>query len=208
MAAAPSRLDPATYAALTLDTLPGGLHPEEWKAICRVNPRLLADIRRAGDVELADALAEGAPPQACALLMQRRALQRALPALEHTAKAREMEGRLRADPNDLEAQQFIEESIQRENVDRNYELAHDTMPEAFARHVMLYVKLLVNGVPQIAMVDTGAQMTCVWYQMRESRAFFQTSRTQFSRDDPSPPPHTHIFYFAALFRSARRKSVR
>lgn len=52
---------------------------------------------------------------------------------------------LEANPMDPEAQRKIEEIIQRENVNRNMEMAMGEMPEAFGSVVTLYVDVEVNG---------------------------------------------------------------
>jgi len=164
-AAAP-RLDPAAYGSLRLEDLTFSLPAEQLRDILlHGGGRLLAQLkRRGGDAELA-AAAEGSAgvPGAAPLrdLMQRRAVEQGMPSVQRAIRAAEMERRLAADPTDAEAQRFIEEAIQRRNVEDNRELALDLMPETFARHEMLMVRLHVNGVAQLAMVDTGAQVTII-----------------------------------------------
>ena len=62
-------------------------------------------------------------------------------------------------PNSLEAQQAIEESIRQENVDSNMEAALESNPESFGHIDMLYLRFNVDGHAIDAFVDTGAQMT-------------------------------------------------
>ncbi|KAG8058416.1 hypothetical protein GUJ93_ZPchr0002g25298 [Zizania palustris] len=66
-----------------------------------------------------------------------------------------------ADPFDVEAQKKIEAAIRQKGIDENWEAALEHNPEAFARVVMLYVDMEVNGVPLKAFVDSGAQSTII-----------------------------------------------
>ncbi|XP_031481625.1 protein DNA-DAMAGE INDUCIBLE 1 [Nymphaea colorata] len=68
---------------------------------------------------------------------------------------------LYADPFDVEAQKKIEAIIQQRGIDENWEAALEHNPEGFARVVMLYVDMEVNGVPLKAFVDSGAQSTII-----------------------------------------------
>ncbi|XP_044476792.1 protein DNA-DAMAGE INDUCIBLE 1-like isoform X2 [Mangifera indica] len=68
---------------------------------------------------------------------------------------------LYADPFDVEAQKKIEAIIRQKGIDDNWAAALEHNPEAFARVVMLYVDMEVNGVPLKAFVDSGAQSTII-----------------------------------------------
>ncbi|CAI9760355.1 unnamed protein product [Fraxinus pennsylvanica] len=68
---------------------------------------------------------------------------------------------LYADPFDVEAQKKIEAAIRQKGIDENWAAAVEYNPEAFARVVMLYVDMEVNGVPLKAFVDSGAQSTII-----------------------------------------------
>ncbi|KAI3986807.1 hypothetical protein MKX01_039781 [Papaver californicum] len=68
---------------------------------------------------------------------------------------------LNADPFDVEAQKRIEAAIRQKGTDENWEAALEHNPEAFARVVMLYVNMEVNGMPLKAFVDSGAQSTMI-----------------------------------------------
>ncbi|KAF4349493.1 hypothetical protein CsatB_013261 [Cannabis sativa] len=68
---------------------------------------------------------------------------------------------LYADPFDVEAQKKIEAAIQQKGIDENWAAALEHNPEGFARVVMLYVDMEVNGVPLKAFVDSGAQSTII-----------------------------------------------
>ncbi|CAA7407165.1 unnamed protein product [Spirodela intermedia] len=66
-----------------------------------------------------------------------------------------------ADPLNVETQKKIEAAIRQKGIDENWEAALEHNPEAFARVVMLYVDMEVNGVPLKAFVDSGAQSTII-----------------------------------------------
>ncbi|KAL3643288.1 DNA damage-inducible protein 1 [Castilleja foliolosa] len=68
---------------------------------------------------------------------------------------------LYADPFDVESQRKIEAAIRQKGVEENWAAALEYNPEAFARVVMLYVDMEVNGVPLKAFVDSGAQSTII-----------------------------------------------
>ncbi|CAN6991657.1 unnamed protein product [Brassica rapa subsp. trilocularis] len=69
---------------------------------------------------------------------------------------------LYADPFDVEAQKKIEAAIrQQKGIDENWEAALEHNPEGFARVIMLYVDMEVNGIPLKAFVDSGAQSTII-----------------------------------------------
>ncbi|KAL5802081.1 hypothetical protein ACOSQ4_030386 [Xanthoceras sorbifolium] len=68
---------------------------------------------------------------------------------------------LYADPFDVEAQKKIEAAIRQKGIDENWAAALEHNPEAFARVVMLYVDMEVNGNPLKAFVDSGAQSTII-----------------------------------------------
>ncbi|KAL9235255.1 hypothetical protein vseg_010030 [Gypsophila vaccaria] len=68
---------------------------------------------------------------------------------------------LQADPFDVEAQKKIEAAIRQKGIDENWAAALEHNPEGFARVVMLYVDMEVNGVPLKAFVDSGAQSTII-----------------------------------------------
>lgn len=69
--------------------------------------------------------------------------------------------RLQQDPDNPETQARIMELIQQEAIEENMKLAWDISPESFTSVNMLYLKLKISGVEQIALVDTGAAMTII-----------------------------------------------
>ncbi|KAK2982291.1 hypothetical protein RJ640_004936 [Escallonia rubra] len=90
-------------------------------------------------------------------LLRNRQLQR---AQSRRQKDEEL-ALLYADPFDVEAQKKIEAAIRQKGIDDNWEAALEHNPEGFARVVMLYVDMEVNGVPLKAFVDSGAQSTII-----------------------------------------------
>ncbi|CAA6670118.1 unnamed protein product [Spirodela intermedia] len=67
-----------------------------------------------------------------------------------------------ADPLNVETQKKLKLLFGRlKGIDENWEAALEHNPEAFARVVMLYVDMEVNGVPLKAFVDSGAQSTII-----------------------------------------------
>ncbi|CAK9436742.1 uncharacterized protein LODBEIA_P12640 [Lodderomyces beijingensis] len=69
--------------------------------------------------------------------------------------------RLQQDPDNPENQARILELIQQEAIEENMKLAWDISPESFTSVNMLHIKLKINGVEQVAMVDSGAAMTVI-----------------------------------------------
>lgn len=56
-------------------------------------------------------------------------------------------------------QQQLKNRVENEEIDRNFRLALEEMPEAFTTVTMLFANIQVNGVPVKAFVDSGAQTT-------------------------------------------------
>ena len=68
---------------------------------------------------------------------------------------------LNADQNDVEVQKKIEQLIKQKNIYENYQYAFEHLPETLVPVHMLYIKLEINKMQIVALVDTGAQSTIV-----------------------------------------------
>ncbi|XP_062218489.1 protein DNA-DAMAGE INDUCIBLE 1-like [Phragmites australis] len=131
-----------------------------------VNPQAFQQhIRR--DSQLMAQLLQNDPSLAQAILgddineLQNTLRSRHQQRMELKRKQEEELALMYADPFDVEAQKKIEAAIRQKGIDENWEAALEHNPEAFARVVMLYVDMEVNGVPLKAFVDSGAQSTII-----------------------------------------------
>lgn len=131
-----------------------------------VDPRALQQHLRSNP-DLISQLLQTNPELAQAILgddvdaLQHLLRQQHLHKLELQRQQQEELALLNADPFDVDAQRKIEAAIQQKNIYENWEAAIEHNPEAFARVIMLYVDMEVNGVPIKAFVDSGAQMTII-----------------------------------------------
>eukprot|EP00276_Gloeochaete_wittrockiana_P015586 CAMPEP_0184336780 /NCGR_PEP_ID=MMETSP1089-20130417/4976_1 /TAXON_ID=38269 ORGANISM="Gloeochaete wittrockiana, Strain SAG46.84" /NCGR_SAMPLE_ID=MMETSP1089 /ASSEMBLY_ACC=CAM_ASM_000445 /LENGTH=337 /DNA_ID=CAMNT_0026661901 /DNA_START=86 /DNA_END=1099 /DNA_ORIENTATION=- len=121
------------------------------------DPNLLAQVR-ATNPRLADAVVAGDVNRVNELVNERRNQE-----LERMRRIQAME----ADPFNPENQALIEEEIRMSNVNQNMETALEHAPESFGTVVMLYIDVVVNGVPVKAFVDSGAQATIMSQQCAE-----------------------------------------
>ncbi|KAI5954271.1 DDI1 [Candida jiufengensis] len=87
--------------------------------------------------------------------------------------------RLQQDPDNPENQKRILELIQQEAIEENMKLALDISPESFTSVNMLHLKLKINGVEQIAMVDSGAAMTTISSEIAEKCGISRLIDTRF-----------------------------
>eukprot|EP00252_Welwitschia_mirabilis_P024438 TRINITY_DN7254_c0_g2_i1.p1 TRINITY_DN7254_c0_g2~~TRINITY_DN7254_c0_g2_i1.p1 ORF type:complete len:410 (-),score=119.23 TRINITY_DN7254_c0_g2_i1:202-1431(-) len=137
-----------------------------------VNPRALQQHIRS-DSRLMNLLLERNPDFASAVLGDNLDTFQNLLRQQHQQRSllerqkQEEIALLNSDPFDVDAQKKIEEAIRQRGVDENWEAALEYNPEAFAKVVMLYVDMEVNGVPVKAFVDSGAQMTIISKQCAE-----------------------------------------
>ncbi|GLJ08774.1 hypothetical protein SUGI_0095470 [Cryptomeria japonica] len=131
------------------------VNPRALQQHIRNDSHLLSQLRQS-DQEFAQAIL-GDNLDAFQNILRRRHQER----LQQQRIQQEQLALLNADPFDIDAQRKIEEMIRQRNVDENWENALEHNPESFARVVMLYVDMEVNGVPLKAFVDSGAQMTII-----------------------------------------------
>ncbi|EMG50018.1 hypothetical protein G210_4981, partial [Candida maltosa Xu316] len=87
--------------------------------------------------------------------------------------------RLQQDPDNPENQARILELIRQEAIEENMKLAWDISPESFTSVNMLYIKLKINGVDQVAMVDSGAAMTTISPSIAEECGLTRLIDTRF-----------------------------
>ena len=69
--------------------------------------------------------------------------------------------RLQQDPDNPANQERILELIREEAIEENMNLAWEISPESFTSVNMLYIKVKINGVEQVALVDSGAAITTI-----------------------------------------------
>ncbi|KAK6934662.1 Ubiquitin-associated domain [Dillenia turbinata] len=131
------------------------VNPGAFQQLIRSDSNMMAQLFQT-DPELAQVVLGNDLNKLQDLLRQRRR-QRA--EMQH--KQEEELALMYADPFDIESQKKIEAAIRQKGIDENWEAALEYNPEAFARVVMLYVDMEVNGIPLKAFVDSGAQSTII-----------------------------------------------
>ncbi|PIA58360.1 hypothetical protein AQUCO_00500348v1 [Aquilegia coerulea] len=148
---------PASPPSNDLSLNPDGsaVNPGAFQQQLRQDSNLMTQLLQ-NDPELAQAVL-GSDLNTLQQLLRERHQQRS----ELRRKQEEEMALLDADPFDVEAQRKIEAAIRQKGIDENWAAALEHNPEAFARVVMLYVDMEVNGVPLKAFVDSGAQSTII-----------------------------------------------
>ncbi|KAA8523511.1 hypothetical protein F0562_009934 [Nyssa sinensis] len=130
------------------------VNPAAFQQHIRRDPNMMAQLFQT-DPELAQALLENGLDRLQDLLRERHRQR------SHLRRQQDEElALLYADPFDVEAQKKIEAAI-RQVLTRTGQPHLKHNPEGFARVVMLYVDMEVNGVPLKAFVDSGAQSTII-----------------------------------------------
>jgi len=97
-------------------------------------------------------------------------------------RKKEMDDHLKlmsADPNDPEAQKKIEEIIRMKNIDENYKMAQEYLPETLMSVHMLFINIEINKNPIVALVDTGAQSTIISESLAKKCGIFNLCDTRF-----------------------------
>ncbi|XP_021740791.1 DNA damage-inducible protein 1-like [Chenopodium quinoa] len=151
-AAPPSR---PSSSDLALSPDGSAVNPAAFQQQVRGDSNLMAQLYQS-DPELAQAISGNDLNRLQEILRQRHHQKTALRQKEEEELALHY-----ADPFDVDAQRKIEASIRQKGIDENWAAAIEHNPEAFARVVMLYVDMEVNGVPIKAFVDSGAQSTII-----------------------------------------------
>ena len=83
-----------------------------------------------------------------------------------------------SDPNDMDAQKKIEEIIRQKNINENFKMAQEYLPETLLPIHMLYIPLEINKHKIIALVDTGAQMTIMGQECCKKSGLFNMVDTR------------------------------
>jgi len=87
---------------------------------------------------------------------------------------------MNADPNDPQAQKKIEEMIRLKNIQENYIMAQEYLPETFSQVHMLFINIEINKNKVVALVDTGAQTTIICESLAKKCGVFNLCDTRFS----------------------------
>jgi DNA damage-inducible protein 1 len=127
--------------------------PEVFRSYCHSNPDFMMQIEHS-DQELYNAVTNGST-QVLDQLLRQRAVRKHEMEMERRREIMQ----LNDNPYDENSQRIIEERIQQENINENYQTAVEYLPESFARVFMLYIPIEVDGHPITAFVDSGAQNT-------------------------------------------------
>ncbi|PHJ21406.1 dna-damage inducible [Cystoisospora suis] len=94
------------------------------------------------------------------------------------ARVQELNEALR-NPLSAAAQAFMMRQIHEKQVEDNYLLAQEHLPESFGSVFMLYIDIEINGVPLKAFVDSGAQSTFISYSCAEKCSLTRIMDTRF-----------------------------
>ncbi|GJX98654.1 protein DNA-damage inducible 1 [Tanacetum coccineum] len=130
-----------TSNEITLNPDGSAINPAAFQQQVRNNSNMMAQLFQS-DPELAQVIL-GNDLNKLQDILRVRHRQRS----EHNRQKEEEMALLYADPFDVEAQKKIEAAIRQKGIDENWAAALEHNPEAFAKVVMLYVDMEVNGVP-------------------------------------------------------------
>ncbi|OEL33224.1 DNA damage-inducible protein 1 [Dichanthelium oligosanthes] len=150
-----THLDVASQDVVKMNPDGSAANPQAFQQHIRGDSQLMAQLLQ-NDPQLAQAIL-GDNINELQNILRSRHQQR----MDLKRKKEEELALLYADPFDVEAQKKIEAAIRQKGIDENWEAAIEHNPESFARVVMLYVDMEVNGVPLKAFVDSGAQSTII-----------------------------------------------
>ncbi|XP_074571582.1 protein DNA-DAMAGE INDUCIBLE 1 [Curcuma longa] len=145
----------ASSAELRLNVDGSAVNPAAFQQHIRRDSQLITQLLQ-NDPALAQAILGDNINELQNILRERHQMR-----MELRKKQEEELALLYADPFDVESQKKIELVLRQKGIEENWEAAIEHNPEAFARVVMLYVDMEVNGVPLKAFVDSGAQSTII-----------------------------------------------
>jgi DNA damage-inducible protein 1 len=143
----------AKKARMSIQDIPRDIKPEDLIALVEQHPHILTQLQSADPGLGAKVAAKDCA--ALRMFMMMRTMS------QHKAgyEAKQERERIFSDPDNPEHQAKIEEAIRQQNIDSQMEVAMEEIPESFARVIMLYVDIEINGMGIKAFVDSGAQST-------------------------------------------------
>ena len=72
----------------------------------------------------------------------------------------------------------LDKALKEITIQKNYELAYQTIPESFIPIEMLYFDCLINGFPVKAFIDTGAQSSIMNFTLAKKNRLCRFNRSK------------------------------